>query len=32
LEDTFRKRIDLGIESNLKPTIKPHILKEIIYV
>lgn len=32
LEDTFRKRIDLGIESNFKPIIKPYILKEIIYV
>ncbi|MBW4054790.1 MAG: nucleotidyltransferase family protein [Proteobacteria bacterium] len=32
LEDTFQKRIDLGIESNFKPIIKPYILKEIIYV
>lgn len=32
LEDTFKKRIDLGIESNFKPIIKPYILKEIIYV
>ena len=32
LEDTFQKRIDLGIESNIKPIIKPYILKEIIYV
>jgi len=32
LEDTFQKRIDLGIESNIKPKIKPYILKEIIYV
>lgn len=32
LEDAFRKRIDLGIESNFKPILKPYILKEIIYV
>ena len=32
LEDTFQKRVDLGIESNFKPIIKPYILKEIIYV
>lgn len=32
LEDSLRKRIDLGIESNFKPIIKPYILKEIIYV
>lgn len=32
LEDTFQKRIDLGIESNFKPILKPYILKEIIYV
>ena len=32
LEDSFQKRIDLGIESNFKPFLKPFILKEIIYV
>ena len=32
LEDTFQKRVDLGIESNFKPIIKPYILREIIYV
>jgi len=32
LEDSFKKRIDLGIESNFKPLLKPYILKEIIYV
>ena len=32
LEDTFQKRVDLGIESNIKPIIKPYVLKEIIYV
>jgi hypothetical protein len=32
LEDSFHKRIDLGLESNFKPLIKPFIMKEIIYV
>ncbi|MBT1071758.1 nucleotidyltransferase family protein [Pelotalea chapellei] len=32
LEDNFEKRIDLGIESNIKPLIKSYIQKEIIYV
>jgi uncharacterized protein len=32
LEDSFNKRIDLGIESNFKPLIKPYIMKEIVYV
>lgn len=32
LEDSFNARIDLGIESNLKPIIKPYVMKEIIYV
>lgn len=32
LEDTFEKRIDLGIESNFKPFLKPYIMREIIYV
>ena len=32
LEDSFDARIDLGIESNFKPIIKPYIMREIIYV
>ena len=32
LEDTFSNKLDLGIESALKPIVKQHILKEIIYV
>lgn len=32
LEDSFKKRIDLGIESNFKPILRPYIMKEIIYV
>jgi predicted nucleotidyltransferase len=32
LEDRFQKRIDLGIESNFKPLLKPYIMKDIIYV
>lgn len=32
LEDSFNKRIDLGIESNFKPILRPYIMKEIIYV
>jgi predicted nucleotidyltransferase len=32
LEDSLHKKIDLGILSNLKPALKPHISKEIIYV
>ncbi|NMC74499.1 MAG: nucleotidyltransferase family protein [Geobacteraceae bacterium] len=32
LEDSFQKRIDLGLESSFKPLIKPYIMKEIIYV
>jgi len=32
LEDSFQVKIDLGIESNFKPLLKPYILKEIIYV
>ncbi len=32
LEDSFNARIDLGIESNFKPIIKPYIMKEIVYV
>jgi len=32
MEAAFGKKVDLGIESALKPLAKPHILKEIIYV
>jgi len=32
LEDSFNKKIDLGIETSLKPIAKKEILKEIIYV
>lgn len=32
LEDSFHTKIDLGIESNFKPIIKPYIMKEILYV
>jgi len=32
LEDTLHKKIDLGIESNLKKIVKPYVKKEIIYV
>jgi predicted nucleotidyltransferase len=32
LEDSFQKRIDLGIESNFKPLLKSYIMKDIIYV
>lgn len=32
LEDSFNKRIDLGIESNFKPVLRPYIMNEIIYV
>ena len=32
LEDSFHTKIDLGIESNFKPIIKPYIMKEIVYV
>ncbi len=32
LETNFNTRVDLGIESNLKPIAKKYILKEIIYV
>lgn len=31
LEDNLHKKIDLGIESVLKPAIKDQILREIIY-
>lgn len=32
LEDNFQKKIDLGIEKNLKPAIRPYVIKEIVYV
>jgi len=32
LEEIFKRRVDLGIESSLKPLIKEHIKKEINYV
>ena len=32
LEDSFHKKIDLGMETSLKPIAKKEILKEIIYV
>jgi len=32
LEAAFQKKVDLGIESTLKPAVKMRILKEIIYV
>ena len=32
LEDNLHKRIDLGFESNIKPALRPYIMKEIMYV
>jgi len=32
LEDGLQHKIDLGIESSLKPVVKERIMKEIIYV
>ena len=32
LENVFGKKVDLGIESSLKPIVKEYIKKEIIYV
>lgn len=32
LEDNFHKKIDLGIESTIKPAVKEYVRKEIIYV
>ncbi len=32
LEESFNHKVDLGIESTLKPIVKQHILKNIIYV
>ena len=32
LEDNLHKKIDLGIESNIKPALKPYVMKEIMYV
>ena len=31
LEDNFHKKIDMGIESNLKPVVKEFVEKEIEY-
>ena len=31
-EDNLHKKIDLGIESTIKPAIKDYVCKEIIYV
>lgn len=32
LEDNFHKKVDLGIESTLKPIVRNDISKDIIYV
>jgi predicted nucleotidyltransferase len=32
LEDNLHKKVDLGIESTLKPTVKSYITKDMIYV
>ena len=32
LEDNLHKKIDLGIESNIKPALRPYVMKEIMYV
>lgn len=32
LEDNFHKKVDLGIESSLKPIVREYVSKEIIYV
>lgn len=32
LEDNLPKKIDLGIESNIKPAIKKYIDRDIVYV
>lgn len=32
LEEAFKLKVDLGIESSLKPIAKEKILKEIVYV
>jgi predicted nucleotidyltransferase len=32
LEGDLQKKVDIGIESTLKPIVKEHINKEIIYV
>lgn len=32
LEDNFHKKIDLGIESTIKPAVKEYVRREIIYV
>lgn len=32
LEDHLHRKIDLGIESNIKPALRPYVMKEIMYV
>ncbi len=32
LEENFKNKVDLGIESTLKPIVREYILKEMIYV
>ena len=32
LEENFQKRVDLGIESSIKPIVKKYIEKDIIHV
>lgn len=32
LEDTFKRKIDLGIASSIKPEIKEYVDRDIIYV
>ena len=32
LEDHLQHKIDLGLESSIRPEIREHIMKEIIYV
>jgi len=32
LQDQFKKPVDIGIESTLKPSVKKYVKREIIYV
>jgi len=32
LESAFHRRVDLGIESSLKPVVREYIKKDIVYV
>jgi len=32
IENDLKRKVDLGIESSLKPTVKEYIQKDIIYV